>query len=290
MKPLCAKIRRGGGFTLIELLVVIAIIAILAAMLLPALAAAKERARRTSCINNLRQLSISLNAYSSDNGDFMPPLKWRDSNPQYPYELFRYSPVNVTPPAFDADGGPYNLGTLWQTRILEVGKTFYCPSNQKGSSTDFEFYNKVQSWPFGGDPSASNPGYVRSGYSYYPQSKNSKMTSTALGQKDVPYWPDYNSPGADATLKKWICVPAFKLSDMDPKKSMVVDFIDAPLETTLSHRKGRSPAGLNAAFPDAHVNWQDIKRIRDGFDINVWLAVQSNSGADWRFAESCWLP
>jgi prepilin-type N-terminal cleavage/methylation domain-containing protein/prepilin-type processing-associated H-X9-DG protein len=107
-------------FTLVELLVVVAVIAILAAMLLPALAKARESARRASCVSNLKQLGLGVHSYVNDHDYFIPGLEknaiWADS--------------------------------IWSRRLFNHGyipqwQVFYCPSDPNrtpNNGTSGNFY------------------------------------------------------------------------------------------------------------------------------------------------------
>jgi prepilin-type N-terminal cleavage/methylation domain-containing protein len=126
------------AFTLIELLVVIAIIAILAAMLLPALAKAKQKAQRAQCLNNLRQLCLSVTMYAGDNQDHMPAPNWgvtagQAFNPGWLYTPFLSAPPKPSPANdifanFTAQYYQNTVkGSLWDY-IKAVG-TYWCPAD-----------------------------------------------------------------------------------------------------------------------------------------------------------------
>ncbi len=140
MAPSAAPLRRsarprGSAFTLIELLVVIAIIAILAAMLLPALSKAKEKAIRAQCSNNVHQVGVSLYIYCSDARDKLP-VDEAPGGAAWAWDL------------------PLSAGDAFLNSGCKK-KTFYCPSTSP-RFTDLQNFEKPGSgnnlWDFNTDP------------------------------------------------------------------------------------------------------------------------------------------
>lgn len=191
---------------MIELLVVIAFIAILATLLLPALALAKEKAQRASCLNNVKQLSQDASMYAADSGDYLPPV-WIDptvtggSTVSYGFNYFaeehygRYAyeannagatkygltPDPAAPFKVTKSVSPYcqNLGYLWAMNYIGDGTIMYCPAmNAKTLTTanaalQMEAYSPLLTTDTTGD--------VRSMYVWNPWADGT--TSARLYQK-----------------------------------------------------------------------------------------------------------
>ena len=167
---------RPAAFTLVELLVVSAIISILAALLLPALTRAKQRALQTLDINNLKQLGVALNLVTSDNQDQLPWANWASGEQVTHPQGWLYT---LDPAAGGSAQFQVQSGSFWPA--LSATKMFFCPGDSTNSALFQLRGQKISSYVMNG----ATCGFSRG---LYPSGKLAQMSPSG-----VAFWEGANN-------------------------------------------------------------------------------------------------
>jgi prepilin-type N-terminal cleavage/methylation domain-containing protein len=175
LRPVCFVVRRSCAFTLIELLVVIAIIGILAALLIPTVSRSKNRAVETVDIGNLKQFTIAMQMYATDNHEILPWPNWLSGDsPNRPGWLYVLYPSGS---GFDQKGGVF-----WP--VLTNPKLYFCPMDNTNTALFAQRAQQLSSYAMNG----AVIGYDRTNF---PPARASEMRAD-----DIAFWEtDETQPG-----------------------------------------------------------------------------------------------
>jgi prepilin-type N-terminal cleavage/methylation domain-containing protein/prepilin-type processing-associated H-X9-DG protein len=256
------RLRTDQGFTLIELLVVIAIIAVLMGILMPSLRAAREQAKRSVCMGNLKQIHLAMVMYADTYDQKVPPSSFTGGRDSMPWQTYNaYSVTTSQEYGQHIMSGPRNLAYLYEAKLVGDAEIFYCPDAQHIiTSPHGEYRSRHDSYSDAAHPWPWNTigdHRVRTGYNYFPQSRIKE------------------------TVQKWQ-LPKYtnSLMNLTARHTVVTELLhERKLLPHGSYGRLKRAKGVNALFGDGHVNFSTNQ---EAFVDELWVENPGNHPVNFR--------